>query len=77
MMMGALRSRGIQIKRKRLRKSIYRVDAFGTVTHWAQIIPRRTYHVAGQNALWHVDGNHKLIQWKLIVHAGIDGFLEW
>src|SRR5437763_5956082 len=74
MTMGALRSRGIRITRNRLRESIHRVDAFGAVTRWTQIIPRRTYHVAGPNALWHIDGNHKLIQWKFVIHAGIDGY---
>src|SRR4051794_18803105 len=74
MTMGALKSRGIRITRKCLRESIHRVDAFGIFTRWSQIIPRHTYHVAGPNALWHVDGNHKLIQWKLVIHGGIDGF---
>src|SRR5205814_1252643 len=32
------------------------------------------YKVAGPNALWHIDGHHKLIRWKFIIHAGIDGF---
>ena len=37
-------------------------------------IQRRTYSVAGPNALWHLDGNHKLIKWKLVIHGGVDGF---
>jgi hypothetical protein len=74
MIMGALRSKGIRVTRRRLRESIQRVDALGTVIRRTQIIPRRRYHVAGPNALWHVDGNHKLIQWKIVVHAGIDGY---
>jgi len=24
--------------------------------------------------LWHVDGYHKLIRWRIVVHGGIDGF---
>jgi len=28
----------------------------------------------GTLALCHVDGNHKLIRWGFVVHAGIDGF---
>ena len=46
----------------------------GAVTRWTSIIPRRTYRVAGSNALWHIDGNHKLIRWKFVTHAGIDGY---
>ncbi|CAC5395156.1 unnamed protein product [Mytilus coruscus] len=30
--------------------------------------------VAGPNDLWHIDGHHALIRWKLVTHGGIDGF---
>ena len=36
-------------------------------------IYRRTYSVAGPSALWHLDGNHKLIKWKFVIHGAIDG----
>ena len=26
------------------------------------------------NSLWHIDGYHKLIRWRVIIHGGIDGF---
>ena len=26
------------------------------------------------NSLWHIDGHHKLVRWKVIVHGGIDGY---
>ena len=29
---------------------------------------------AGPNYLWHADGNHKLIRYRLVIHAAIDGF---
>ena len=25
-------------------------------------------------ALWHIDGNHKLIRWGFVIHGGIDGY---
>ena len=28
----------------------------------------------GPNSLWHVDGHHKYIRWKIVIHGGIDGF---
>ncbi len=37
-------------------------------------IQRRGYSVPGPNALWHLDGNHKLIRWRLVIHGAIDGF---
>jgi hypothetical protein len=73
--MGALQSEGFRITRQRLRDSIQRVDALGVVNRRINnILPRRTYKVAGPNALWHIDGHHKLIRWKLVIHAGIDGY---
>ena len=24
--------------------------------------------------MWHIDGNHKLIKWKFVIHGGIDGY---
>ncbi|XDV19357.1 hypothetical protein PO909_024841 [Leuciscus waleckii] len=35
---------------------------------------RRLYTVPFPNAMWHIDGNHKLIRWRLVIHGGIDGF---
>ena len=32
--------------------------------------------VAGPNALWHIDGNHKLINWKFVIHGAIDGYSQ-
>jgi len=30
----------------------------------------------GQTSLWHIDGHHKLIRWRIVTHGGIDGFLR-
>ena len=30
--------------------------------------------ISGPNSLWHIDGHHKLIRWRIITHGGIDGF---
>jgi hypothetical protein len=35
---------------------------------------RRVYRVPWINALWHIDGHHKLIEYKIVIHGGIDGF---
>ena len=51
MLMGTLRSLGVKIHRERLRDSIHRIDTFGTLNRWAQIIPRRTYNVTSPNSL--------------------------
>ena len=74
MLMGLIRSLGIRIHRERLRDSLYRIDTFGILNRWSQIIPRRKYNVTAPNSLWHIDGHHKLIRWKLVIHGGIDGY---
>ncbi len=40
----------------------------------SDVIRRRVYSNPHPNAVWHVDGNHKMIRWRLVIHAGIDGF---
>jgi len=34
----------------------------------------RQYSVPDPNYLWHIDGYHKLIRWRLVIHGGIDGY---
>ena len=57
--------------RARVRESLHRVDPEGVIQRWQPLIPQRQYHVSGPNALWHLDGNHKLIHglshsWRIV-----------
>ena len=74
LVMGGLQNKGLRIHCQRVRESLHRVDPFGTAMRLQNLIPRRRYRVAGPNALWHIDGNHKLIKWKFVIHGGIDGY---
>ena len=62
MMLGHLRARGLKVQQTRVRESMQRIDPCGTVLRWFQITERRSYNVASPNALWHIDGNHKLVR---------------
>lgn len=62
------------VSRKRLRESILRVDPEGRQLRRNKAVHRRVYSVPGPHHLWHIDGNHKLIAFNLVIHAGIDGF---
>ncbi|XP_071855243.1 uncharacterized protein [Apostichopus japonicus] len=73
-LIGALRGRGIQIQRSRLRQAIRRVDPIGRTLRRSRTIVRRTYSVAGPNELWHLHGNHKLIRWRFVIHGCVDGY---
>ena len=69
---GHLESVGIHVQRAKTREAIWRVC--GHQGGPSPPIRRRTYSVPGPNSLWHIDGNHKLIHWRLVIHGGIDGF---
>ena len=48
-----------RIPRERLRQTLRRVGLRNSLT---PVLTRRTYFVLGPNALWHLDGNHKMIK---------------
>ena len=75
-MKGFLMSKGFKVQWARIRDSMWRVDPTGLVLRTTQLntVRRRKYSVPGTLALWHIDGNHKLIRWRFVVHGGIDGF---
>ena len=64
-MTGYLAARGVRIQQKRIRESLRRVDPEGTLMRALElnVINRRRYSVPSPLALWHIDGNHKLIRY--------------
>jgi hypothetical protein len=72
--MGRLTSAGYSVTRERVRESVMRVDPEGRDERRKKKLKRREYNVSGPHALWHMDGHHKLIKWKIITHGGIDGY---
>ena len=71
---GRLRSCNIRVPRQRIRDSLRRVDPSGIRERCRGVLHRRRYQVTSPNALWHLDGYHKLIRWRLVIHGGIDGY---
>ncbi|KAK1161546.1 hypothetical protein AOXY_G19120 [Acipenser oxyrinchus oxyrinchus] len=53
-----------------------RVDPEGVLERALSLhtVRRRSYSVTAPQSLWHIDGNHKLIRWRIVVHGGIDGY---
>ena len=74
LMAGHLTSQGVIIPRARLRDSIHRVDPVNTALRRSVVVRRRVYYAEGPNYVWHIDGNHKLIRWRLVIHGGVDGY---
>ena len=62
MMAGLLLQLGIRVKQTQLRECMHRVDPNGVVLRWKECVRRRQYSVPHPLALWHIDGNHKLIR---------------
>ena len=71
---GRLRSCGIRVPRQRIRASLRRVDPSGIQGRCRGVLHRRRYQVVSPNSLWHLDGYHKLIRWRIVIHGGIDGY---
>ncbi|KAF7349147.1 hypothetical protein MVEN_01437000 [Mycena venus] len=72
MIKGRLRAAGYRIPRDRIAASYLRVHA-SPGSFGARFIHRTPYHVAGANSLWHHDGQHGLIRFKIVIHAFVDG----
>ncbi|XP_066921422.1 uncharacterized protein [Clytia hemisphaerica] len=75
-MKGFLQSNGHRVQEKRVRACMHRVGLEGVLSRSTELktVRRRKYNVKGTNVLWHIDGNHKLIKWGLVIHGGIDGY---
>ena len=71
---GHLRRQSIFLPRTRIRASIHRIDPVGTAARRSIAVRRRVYHADGPNYVWHLDGHHKLIKYRLVTHAAIDGY---
>lgn len=64
---------GWRIQRARLLASISRVDGVRKVLRKNSAIQRRQYVSSRPNAVWHIDGHHKLGPYGFIIHASVDG----
>lgn len=73
---GYLQSKGLRIQRWCISKSIARVDRLGQGlrNHVGKKKTHDTYSVPRPNALWHIDGHHKLIHWGIVIHGVADGY---
>ncbi|XP_023666594.2 uncharacterized protein [Paramormyrops kingsleyae] len=76
MVRAALQAHGHQVQFERVRASMHRVDTAGVICRMTQLgcVIRRTYSVSSPRALMHIDTNHKLIRYNIIIFGGIDGF---
>ncbi|XP_052461747.1 uncharacterized protein LOC128019679 isoform X1 [Carassius gibelio] len=76
MVKGCLQSNGHRVQWNRIKESMHRVDAPGILERMTQLgcIVRRTYFVQRPLSLVHVDTNHKLIRYNIVIFGAIDGY---
>lgn len=72
MFKGWLSGKGIRASRSRVINAMDPVDR--AMRRPARRRRRRKYKVEGSNTLWHMDGHHKLIPWRFVIHGVIDGY---
>jgi hypothetical protein len=77
MMIGLIRQAGFQSTIPEIISSMHVMDPAGCARR-AEVkgfrILRRIYNFTKPHALWHIDSNHKLVQFNLSIVGGIDGF---
>ncbi|KAH8077422.1 hypothetical protein HD553DRAFT_258612, partial [Filobasidium floriforme] len=73
LVMGLLTAQGVKVTRRQLRDVMQTYDPQGNMLRRAQVLHRRDYDVPFINSLWHMDGQHKLINWKFVIHGCVDG----
>ena len=74
MMWGHLRSLNIFVPRIKVRNSLLRISVNLVEARQSMTLQRRVYSVPAPNCLWHIDGLHCLIRWRIVIHGGIDGY---
>ncbi|KAL0964268.1 hypothetical protein UPYG_G00321540 [Umbra pygmaea] len=73
---GELLARGHRVQWHRVKATMYRVDGAGILARMIQLgfVAPRSYCVPSPLSLVHVDTNHKLIRFNIVIFGGIDGF---
>lgn len=66
-MAGHLLAGGVRMQQSRIRESLRRVDPRGIIVRRLTVTRRRTYSVPGPLSLYHIDGNHKLIKYDILI----------
>ena len=71
---GSLLNRKLQVQHHRVVSSMGRVHAVARVTHCFWDTGCGEYHNPCPNAVWHLDGHHKLGPWGIMIHGISDGY---
>jgi hypothetical protein len=74
MVLGHLLEKGVVVTQARVQNVLRELNPVAHETRRMMVLAeRRAYRSRGPNAVWHIDGNHKLAPWGIYIHGGIDG----
>ena len=62
------------VQRYRIREILSHIYSVGSALRRRAAIQRRQYNVRAPNHLWHIDGNHKLVNWRFVIYGCTDGY---
>ncbi|KAJ8289518.1 hypothetical protein GJAV_G00002240 [Gymnothorax javanicus] len=73
---GRLKDLGHRVQWARVKESMHRVDSCGVLERMASLgfVVRKTYSVPAPLSLLHVNTNHKLVRYGMVMFGGIDRF---
>lgn len=73
---GLLQSEGYRVQWDRIKGSMHRIDSAGVLYRMTRMgsTVRRTYYVRGPLSLVHIDTNHKLIRYNIVIFGNVDGY---
>ena len=74
MVQGQLQTLHIYVPRRTVRERLNRVCSMAVENWSSSTIIRWVYKVPCSNTLWHIDGLHSLIRWRIVIHGCIDGY---
>ncbi|XP_067282440.1 uncharacterized protein [Pseudorasbora parva] len=76
MVRGALLAQGHRVQWDRVCASMHRVDSVGVLSRMTNLrcIAQRRYSVPHPKYMVHIDTNHKLIRYNMVIFGGIDGY---
>lgn len=71
---GSLLNSKLRVQRHRVISSLGRVNTVARVVHRFRDTRRGEYRNPRPNAVWHLDGHHKLGPWGIVIHGISDGY---
>lgn len=72
---GAIEAKGYAVNLNLVKEILSEVDPIGVFERFnGRLLKRVPYSVKGPLSLIHIDGCHKLIDWKFVIHGGVDGY---